>query len=653
MTKIISKWLSLISLLAVVGCNDQPSTQTETEVAQQAPEATTESTFETYSAEMFFETTSFRAASVTGFAYSSDNKNLLISSDESGVFNAYQLNIESADRTQLTNSTTSAIYAVSYFPNDDRILYTADNGGDELNHVWVREVDGSVKDLTATENTKASFLGWSGDNSRFYVLTNERDAKAFDLYAYNTSDYQRQMIFENSDALDISEISDDGKWLALTKARTTADSNVYLKDLTSQEEAKLITEHTGNISYGVYAFTPDSQQLIIATDEHGEFSEAWAYDIASGEKSAYVKADWDVSFVGFSHTGKYLYSSINQDAETKVTVKDLASGKAIEMPPLPPGNVLSVRFSKDDSKMSFLLNGDTSPSDFYAMTMGGEAKRLTSALNPRINQDNLVDAEVVRYESFDGLKIPSILYKPKQASALNKVPALVFVHGGPGGQTRKGYRAMMQHLVNQGYAILGANNRGSSGYGKTFYNMDNKAHGEGDLQDIVWGRKYLESLDWVDENRIGIIGGSYGGFMVAAALAFEPDVFDVGINIFGVTNWVRTLKSIPPWWESFREALYDEMGDPATDEERHRRISPLFHAKNIVKPLLVVQGANDPRVLQVESDELVDAVRNNGVDVEYVLFPDEGHGFRKKENRITASKAYVEFLNTYLKGPVE
>ncbi|MEL0035194.1 MAG: prolyl oligopeptidase family serine peptidase, partial [Gammaproteobacteria bacterium] len=125
------------------------------------------------------------------------------------------------------------------------------------------------------------------------------------------------------------------------------------------------------------------------------------------------------------------------------------------------------------------------------------------------------------------------------------------------------------------------------------------------------------------------------------------------INIFGLTNWFRTLKYIPPWWESFREALYDEMGDPATDEERHRRISPLFHAKNIVKPLLVVQGANDPRVLQVESDELVDAVRNNGVDVEYVLFPDEGHGFRKKENRITASKAYVEFLNTYLKGPVE
>jgi dipeptidyl aminopeptidase/acylaminoacyl peptidase len=229
------------------------------------------------------------------------------------------------------------------------------------------------------------------------------------------------------------------------------------------------------------------------------------------------------------------------------------------------------------------------------------------------------------------------------------VPALVFVHGGPGGQSRTGYSAMIQHLVNHGYAVLAANNRGSSGYGKTFYHMDDKKHGEIDLQDIVYGKNYLASLDWVDGERIGIVGGSYGGYMVGAALAFRPEVFDVGINIFGVMNWVRTLTGIPPWWESFKESLYDEMGDPATDEERHRRISPLFHAKNFQAPLLVIQGANDPRVLQVESDEIVAAVRANNVPVEYVLFPDEGHGFTKRENRIKASDAYVAFLDKYLK----
>jgi dipeptidyl aminopeptidase/acylaminoacyl peptidase len=156
-------------------------------------------------------------------------------------------------------------------------------------------------------------------------------------------------------------------------------------------------------------------------------------------------------------------------------------------------------------------------------------------------------------------------------------------------------------------------------------------------------------MDWVADDRIAIMGGSYGGYMVAAALAFQPQAFDAGINIFGVTNWVRTLNSIPAWWSSFREALYDEMGDPKTDATRHQQISPLFHAKNIVKPMLVVQGANDPRVLQVESDELVAAVKANGVPVEYLLFPDEGHGFLRKQNRVQASEAYLRFLNTHLR----
>jgi len=333
---------------------------------------------------------------------------------------------------------------------------------------------------------------------------------------------------------------------------------------------------------------------------------------------------------------------------------DTQSGEEVVLPELPWGDLRNVRFSADETQVALIVNADDSPSNIHLIDLAaGHSRQLTQALNPAIDQSHLVRSEVIRYKSFDGLEIPSILYKPHGASAENPVPALVWVHGGPGGQTRTGYRATMQHLVNHGYAVLGANNRGSWGYGKTFYHLDDKRHGEEDLQDIVYGRAYLESLEWVDSSRIGIIGGSYGGYMVAAALAFEPEAFDVGIDIFGVTNWVRTLESIPPWWESFKEALYDEMGDPATDAERHRRISPLFHAGNIVRPLLVVQGANDPRVLQVESDELVAAVQANEVPVEYLVFPDEGHGFRKRDNRINASDAYVKFLDIYLKGGVQ
>jgi dipeptidyl aminopeptidase/acylaminoacyl peptidase len=344
-------------------------------------------------------------------------------------------------------------------------------------------------------------------------------------------------------------------------------------------------------------------------------------------------------------------SILKVDGLWEVTFLDTATGKPVALTGVPDGEVTQVCFNADETRVAFGVNTDTSPRNIYAADLTtGVATRLSSALSPEIDEANLVTASIVRYPSFDGLEIPSIFYVPKTATPENPAPAVVWVHGGPGGQSQKGYAADIQFLVNNGYAVLAANNRGSSGYGKTFFHMDDKRHGQEDLQDIVWGRTYLESLDYIDGDRIGIVGGSYGGFMVAAALAFEPEVFDAGINIFGVTNWVRTLESIPAWWGSFRVALFDEMGDPATDAERHRAISPLFHASNIVRPMLVVQGSNDPRVLQVESDELVAAVRENGVPVEYVVFPDEGHGFRKKVNRITAAEAYLTFLDKYLKG---
>ncbi|HKJ16633.1 MAG TPA: alpha/beta fold hydrolase, partial [Xanthomonadales bacterium] len=567
----------ILSVILLAACSEQA---TETASSTPAEAAPTESTpaveeaaseFETYNAEAFFATTTYFLADPDGYAFSPDGNKLLYTSDESGIFNVYVADLANGEKSQLSQSTSNAYSAESFFPQDERVLFSADEGGNELDHIWVRELDGTVRDLTATENTRALFAGWAGDGSRFYVMTNERDEKAMDLYAYSAEDYAREMVYQNDLALQISAVSNDGRWIAMVKSRTSADSDVYLADASLDEEPKLITEHEGNISYGVYAFTPDSSQLILSTNEHGEWNQAWAYEIESGEMSEYLAADWDVQFVGYSQTGKYRHYGVNADAEAVVTIAETSSGTPVSLPDLPNGNIRNVRFSNDDLKVAFLLNADTIPSDIFVVDLeANEAERLTNALNPAINPDLLVESEVVRYESFDGLEIPSILYKPKQASAENKVPAIVWVHGGPGGQTTKGYSAARQHLVNHGYAILGANNRGSSGYGKTFFHMDDKRHGEEDLKDIVWGRKYLESLDWVDSENIGVLGGSYGGYMVAAALAFHPDAFDVGINIFGVTNWVRTLTSIPPWWESFKEALYDEMGDPATDEERHR-----------------------------------------------------------------------------------
>ncbi|HEY3124842.1 MAG TPA: prolyl oligopeptidase family serine peptidase, partial [Thermoanaerobaculia bacterium] len=203
---------------------------------------------------------------------------------------------------------------------------------------------------------------------------------------------------------------------------------------------------------------------------------------------------------------------------------------------------------------------------------------------------------------------------------------------------------------NHGYAVLGINNRGSSGYGKTFYVADDRKHGKEPLRDCVEGKKYLASFPYVEAGKIGIIGGSYGGYMVLAALAFRPEEFAVGVDIFGVSNWLRTLQSIPKWWESQRLALYQEIGNPEKDQAMLREISPVFHADRIRRPLLVLQGANDPRVIKPESDDIVAAVKKNGVPVEYIVFPDEGHGFTKKKNQIEGYGAILRFLDRYLRS---
>ncbi len=628
----------LAAVVLLTGCTDQHESTSIS--VDDVPE---------YSAVQFFATTSYGLPDPDGYAFSADGNSILIHSDKDGVFNVFSLPVDGGEPVKLTESDDDAIFAVSWFPNDGRMLYSFDHGGNELDHVLVREEDGSHRDLTPGDELKAFFFTWAADGESFYLATTERNQQSFDLYKYQANDYSRELVFENP-GFQMSALSRGGRWLALDKPRTSADSDVYIVNLAAEDkEAILITEHEGNVSYGAVSFTPDGKSLVYSTNEHGEFDQHWTYNLETGKKAPLVEADWDVMYTSFSKTGRYRASGINADAKTEVEITDTETGETILLPSLPRGDLRSLRFSKDDSQLALIVNSDVSPSDIYLVDFEADSSaRLTNALNPSISRDHLVESEVVRYKSFDGLEIPAILFKPHGASPDNPVPALVWVHGGPGGQSRSGYNATRQHLINHGYAILAANNRGSSGYGKTFNHMDDKRHGEEDLQDIVFGRTYLETLDWVDRDKIGIIGGSYGGYMVAAALAFEPEVFDVGINIFGVTNWVRTLQNIPPWWEAFKEALFDEMGDPNTDSERHRRISPLFHAQNIVKPLLVIQGANDPRVLQVESDELVAAVQANEVPVEYVIFPDEGHGFAKRENRIKASEEYVQFLNTYL-----
>ncbi len=546
---------------------------------------------------------------LSGDTFSADESRILFSSNKSGVWNTYSIPATGGEWKAITTSTTDNNYSVTYFPHDDRVLVTADQGGNELNHLYVIGTDGERTDLTPGEKHKAAFGGFNRAGTYFYVATNERDPKYFDLYRYDAKTYQRQRIYENTEGYNVGALSDDERWLALVKPNTSNDSNLFVRELASGKTTK-VSEHTGVASYNDAAFSPDSQWLYYLTNDGGEFSELRRVSTANWNHETVRKADWD----------------------------------------LPAGEIRNLRFSRSDKKLAFYLNGDRQPNDLYVAALGDKPVQLTRSLNPAIDPKDLVDSQVVRFESFDKMVIPNILWKPHQATAAAKAPALVWVHGGPGGQTTRGHSAVIQFLANHGYVVLGINNRGSSGYGKTFFAADDGKHGREPLWDTIAAKKYLQTLDYVDGDKIGIIGGSYGGYMTAAALAFQPDEFAVGVDIFGVTNWLRTLEGIPAWWEAQREALYQEIGNPVTQRDMLIAISPAFHGDKITKPLMVLQGENDPRVVKAESDDLVAAVRKNGVPVEYVVFPDEGHGFSKPKNQIEGYGKVLEFLDKYLKG---
>jgi dipeptidyl aminopeptidase/acylaminoacyl peptidase len=596
-----------------------------------------------YSIEQFMDN-----ESVFGGSYSSDNSNLLLTSNRSGIYNVYTVPAKGGELSAITMSDSISVFAESYFPNDDRMLFSADGNGDEIDHLFVRELDGTIKNITPDKGVKAAFYGWSKDKKHLYYGSNKRDSRFFDVYKLSIDDYTAEMIYQNNDGLDFSEISNDENFFALSKTINTNDNDLFLYNVKTKEMTKVNANLSSNSAQD---FSEDNSTFYYTTDDGGEFSYLMSYDLNSKEKKKVMEKPWEIRGISFTSEGKYMIVYTNEDGKNVIEVLDAQKMEPIDLPDFEDKSITSVGFSQDEKWMRMYIGGSNAPSDLYTYNLESkEQYKLTNVLNDEIDVADLVTAKVIRFKSFDGLEIPAIYYLPHQASVKNKVPAMVWVHGGPGGQSRQRFSSLIQYLVNHGYAVLAVNNRGSSGYGKTFFKMDDKNHGENDLQDCVEGKNWLAEQVEIDGEKIGIIGGSYGGYMTMAALTYTPEEFDVGVNLFGVTNWMRTLKSIPPYWESFREALYLELGDPfSADSVRLKRISPLFHTDKVTKPLIVLQGSKDPRVLQAESDEIVAGVRQNGVPVEYVLFEDEGHGFVKKENQIEAYSRILKFLDQYLK----
>jgi dipeptidyl aminopeptidase/acylaminoacyl peptidase len=426
-----------------------------------------------YAAEDFFRTVSYAGAS-----FSPDGGKLLVSSNATGVFNAYVVPVAGGEPRPLTASTTDAIRVAGYFPRDERFVYTKDQGGNELTHVHVREASGAERDLTPGSGFKADFGGWMRDGRSFLVLTNERDRQSFDLSEIAVDGYAKTLLFRNPGGFLPGPVSPDRRYVALVKMRTTSDADVWLHDRQTGATTNL-TAHEGAVANSPAAFTPDGSALLLLTDAGSEFAHLVRHDLATGRRTTLLEPRWDVAFADFSWTGRYLVVGVNADARTDLRVYAWPGMRQVPLPAVPDAEISSVTFSRDDRRIAFYASAPRSPRDVYVASLAGGAgagapRRLTRSLNPAIDPAELVDARVARFRSYDGVEVPGVLYLPHGASPSARVPGVVMVHGGPGGQARVGWNPLVQLLVNHGYAVYDVNNRGSSGYGKTFYALDDR-----------------------------------------------------------------------------------------------------------------------------------------------------------------------------------
>jgi dipeptidyl aminopeptidase/acylaminoacyl peptidase len=584
---------------------------------------------------------------MSGLFFSHDEREILVTSNHTGVSNAYSIPIASGPSRQLTFSKDESIRAVSYFPQDRRILYVRDKGGIENRHLCVGETDDSEIELTQGERVKTGFYGWSADGCYFYCTTDERTHTYLDLYRVDARTYERRLIFYNEDGYIVAMVSPDGNYVALIRPQNFANSDLYLYHL-GPNTLDLVTPHTGDAYYMPLYFDSSCQNLYYRAMQSEDEVIEYQYNLKTRVPEECERRPANFRQIVISESRRYRAVISDERESSTISLLDYSTNTALPLGPLPEGNVTSAAISKSDRWLAFYVNGDRNPTELYVYDLwSNQLSRLTNNVNPAINREDLVESEVVSFESFDGMKIPGLLWKPHDASRRHKVPGLVWVHGGPMGQIRKGYAGAVQFLVNHGYAVFGVNHRGSTGYGRAFMNAADGKQGREPLWDCVEAKRYLATLDYIDPDRIGIIGGSFGAYMALAALTLHPEEFEVGIAICGVSNLVRHIEDKLKQPHTARIYL-QKIGHPVKDRIMLESVSPAFHAERITKPLMVLHGAKDPRASKVESDDIVNAVRANGGLVEYLEFDDEAHGFRKRANSVRAYQAILTFLDTHL-----
>jgi dipeptidyl aminopeptidase/acylaminoacyl peptidase len=597
----------------------------------------------------------FRNPTKVGYSLSPNGEYLAFLQPWENRLNIFFEKIGSGQATRVTSAKARDITGYAWKGNN-RLVYIQDTGGDENYRLYAVGTDGSnPKDLTPFEKVRAQIIDRLEQNeNEILVGLNKRDPRIFDVYRINVNSGEMQMIAENPGNYTGWATDWDGK-LRIAVTTDGVNNTLMFRNTEADKFAPVITTSFKE-TIAPLLFTPDNKQLYVATNIGRDKTAIVKYDVENKKEleKVFEHPEVDVNTLLSSRKRRAITGvSYNTDKTHYYFIDKQRADLQKDLERRLPGyEVRLAGCNQEEDKCLVRTFTDRSLGAYYFYDLKSKDFRKLADVSPWLNDQDLVPMKPIQYQSRDGLTIHGYLTLPKGVPARN-LPVVVNPHGGPWARDSWGYNPEVQFLANRGYAVLQMNFRGSTGYGRKFWEASFKQWGKTMQDDITDGVQWLIKQGIADPKRIGIYGGSYGGYATLAALVYTPDLYAVGVDYVGVSNLFTFLKAIPPYWKPYLEMFYEMVGNPEKDKDLLTAASPIFQADKIKAPLLIAQGANDPRVNKGESDQMVEALKKRGIEVPYMVKANEGHGFANEENRFDFYRAMEEFLGKHLGGRVE
>lgn len=585
-------------------------------------------------------------------SFSPDGQRIAFVSDSGALPELYTMPADGGKAERVT-ALSDPVNGVQWSPDGAWLAFIVAPGGGMNRQVHLVRPDGKEARRITDGGKENNWLGlWSRDSKVLTVSSNRRDAAAIDSYFFDPAAQKLDLIIKNPGMGHFIDVTRDHKMALLSRMVNRGNNDVYLVDAEKKSETRL-TPHEGPGTFWGY-FSKDGKAVYLASNKDRDTIAFAKIKLGAGNKPGPIEVvvgrdDAELASFALDDQGTKAALLWNVAGQSELAFVDLATGKSTPGPKLPRELASGIEYSRDGKRLVMVMSGPAAPTDIWLFDVAtGTFKQVTQSPHEGVVLDELVRPELVRFTAPDGVQLSGWLYRPREAKGAS--PFVLSYHGGPEGQEVPVFRSDYQALLAMGIGVFAPNIRGSSGFGKKFVNLDNGALRVNAVKDIRACVDYLVSKGIGDAKRLGIMGGSYGGYMVMAGVTEYPELFAAGANLYGIVNFATFFKHTEPWMAAISKIEY---GDPDKEGEMLRSLSPLHKLDKVSAAVIVLHGKNDTNVPVVEAEQVVQTLKNRGVPVEYVLFQDEGHGFQKAENRIRSTVSLSRWFEKYLKAPAK